>query len=203
MTDEHEQAGELDKFDAALDGLLARADLWDEPPQALEDEIVAAITAEAAPARRAHPAPARRARGAWVLGVAAVAITLGVLAALLFASEESAEPVFALFGTDLAPDATGEATVDATPAGVRILLEVADLPPAPEGQFYQGWLRSPDDAVSVGTFHLRDGNTPIALWSGIDDPAYDTLAITLQDQGAGPDSSRRVVLVGEVAVGDD
>ena len=30
----------------------------------------------------------------------------------------------------------------------------------------------------------------------IDDPAYDTLSITLQDQGAGPESSRRVVLVG-------
>lgn len=193
MTDEHEQFGELD---AALGGLLARADLWDEPPAALEDQIVAAITAEAAPAGRGHVSAARPRRGAWVLAVAAVAITLVVLGALLFTSEGGSEPAFALFGTDLAPDATGEATVFPTPAGVRIMLEVSGLPPAPEGQFYQGWVRSPDDAVSVGTFHLRNGNTPIALWSGIDDPAYDTLSITLQDQGAGPESSRRVVLVG-------
>jgi len=201
MTDEHEQFGELDQLDAALGGFLARADLWDEPPAALEDQIVAAITAEAAPAEQDHGRAARPRHGAWVLAVAAAAIMLVVLGALLFTSDGGSEPAFALFGTDLAPDATGEATVFPTPAGVRIMLEVSDLPPAPEGQFYQGWLRSSDDAVSVGTFHLRNGNTPIALWSGIDDPAYDTLSITLQDQGAGPESSRRVVLVG--ALDDD
>ena len=42
-------------------------------------------------------------------------------------------------------------------------------PPAPEGQYYEGWLHDTDsgDWVSVGTFHMRGGDGRVVLWSGV------------------------------------
>ena len=75
-------------------------------------------------------------------------------------------------------------------------------PPAPAGSYYQGWLRNKDgDAVTIGTFHGREGTNDIILWSGVDIADYPTLTVTIQQEGAGAESSGRVVLRGVIPAG--
>ncbi len=52
--------------------------------------------------------------------------------------------------------------------------------------------------VPIGTFHAREGDGPIELWSGVDVADYPTMTVTIQQEGAGPESSGIVVLRGEI-----
>src|SRR5262245_14943703 len=160
--------------------------VWAEPPPGLADSIIAAIAAE----RQAPPADVvtmptavptappsvaaarrrRRSRAAWWVGAAAAA-AVGALAIGIVASRDAEGPVeaFSIEGTDLAPDADASAVVKELGAGVAISLDVHDLPAAPEGFYYQGWVRNAEDeAVTVGTFHMRAGDASVTLWSGVD-----------------------------------
>ena len=55
-----------------------------------------------------------------------------------------------------------------------------------------------DEAVTMGTFHMRSGDATVTLWSGVDVDEYPTLTITLQKEGAGPESSGEVYLRGSI-----
>ena len=67
-------------------------------------------------------------------------------------------------------------------AGYAIRLDMAGLPPAAEGEFYEGWLRADDgEMVSVGTFHMRSGDSDVVLWSGVRIAEYHTLIVTEED----------------------
>jgi Anti-sigma-K factor rskA len=221
LTDDHEDLQAND----ALDALLARSEVWEDPPPGLEDAVVAAIAVEArntpsspapvagqeAPSvgRREAP-PARRPRRgtgssgprrALTLVAAAAVLTLAALGALVVVGggdDTDEEFAVALTGTELAPSASAIAEIESTPLGVKIVLDVEGLPGAPPGTYYEAWLRSEDDGVSAGTFHLRGGDGAIELWSGVDDPAYSVITVTLQDEGGGAESSGRVVLRGEL-----
>jgi hypothetical protein len=90
-------------------------------------------------------------------------------------------------------------TIAETPLGTRLILDVAGLPPAAPGQYYEAWMRTgPEAGVSAGTFHLRGGDGEIELWAGVTLDAYPLFTITIQDE-ADPLSSGRVVLKGRVA----
>jgi len=106
--------------------------------------------------------------------------------------------VVALAGTELAPGASAEATVRATPTGVAVTLRVDGLAPAPPGSYYQVWVSGPAGSVPIGTFHLRGGaaDEPIELWSGVDRAAYPEITVTLEPEDGDPASSRRRVLAG-------
>jgi hypothetical protein len=189
--------------------LLASAELWDDPDPELEEAVVAAIAAEAgstAVARRPVRAtrPSRASRWSpigWIAAAAAMVliVTLGVL---LVTGDDTDDPETAtgalveLESTDLAPGATGDIVVETTPAGLKMVLNVDGLPPAADHSYYEAWIGSGTDRVSAGSFHLRGGNAPIALWAGIDDPAYRNFAITVQQVGGGAESSGQVVLRG-------
>lgn len=142
----------------------------------------------------------------WVgplLGAAAALLVVAgfSLGARLLAddNEVQSDHLVAMAGTDLAPDASAVADILATPLGTRIILDVTGLPPAPEGQYYEAWLRqSPEIGVSAGTFHLRGGDGAIELWSGVLVDDYPLVTVTLQEEGAGAASSGRVVLAGRV-----
>jgi len=107
--------------------------------------------------------------------------------------------IVALTGTPLEPDATGSAAITSTPSGFEIVLDISDLPPAPAGTYYQAWLKNDAGAVTIGTFHGREGSDDIVLWSGVDPAVYPTLTVTIQQEGAGPQSSGQVVLSGTIA----
>ncbi len=208
--DPNDELGDLEATTAVLDALgpsLRDRAVWSEPPASVGESIVAAIAAE----RVTSPAPPatadldvqrrRRRPGRWLGAVAAAALALAIGAGLLLTREGDEQPgeQLAITGTDLAPDASATAVVDDTGAGVAIRLDLRGLEPAPEGQYYQGWLRNAEgELVSIGTFHMRDGDATITLWAGVEVKDYPTLTVTLQTEDEGTGSSGQVVLRGSL-----
>ena len=127
--------------------------------------------------------------------VAALAIGLTV-----FGSGTSPEQFrAALAPTDLAPGATGDATLTKTSSGWRIELEAAGLPRRDGGRFYEAWLRNPAGVlVPVGTFN--DGRK-VTLWAGVRPTDFMTLTITRERADGDQGSSGEKVLVGTVQTG--
>jgi hypothetical protein len=189
--------------------LLADDAVWVEPSPTGVDDLLAAIQAEsggtvpAAPATApaAHPRVSSRRRSRRLMLVAAAAgfvAVAGVVGILVRSADDGAGQDFAVAGTELAPNASGVGTVEETGSGVSIELDVSGLPPAEPGTYYQAWVKGPDGLVTVGTFHMRGGDDHVDLWSGVPLDRYPTLTVTLQQEGAGQESSGRVVLSGEV-----
>ncbi|MGH1504235.1 MAG: anti-sigma factor [Acidimicrobiales bacterium] len=139
----------------------------------------------------------------WSLGPTLLSAAAGALFAVLswgaiqaIRTETGTE--LALAGTDLAPTASADVNVVVGELGTRIDLTVTGLEPAPDGFYYEAWLRkSPEVGVSAGTFHLRGGDGEVELWAGVDPADYPLLTVTLQPEAAEA-SSGEVVLKGTV-----
>ena len=191
---------------APFAGVLGSAAMWADPPVDLESSIVEQIRATPAPdSIVAPPRSIGSRRRLWAVPLtAAAAAAVAFAAGLLVAGGDGDDDVAAfadvdLAGTDLAPDAHARGDVVDRGAGYAIRLEMAGLPPAAEGAFYEGWLRADDgEMVSVGTFHMRSGDSNIVLWSGVKVADYDTLIVTEEQERSGADASDRVVLEGAV-----
>jgi hypothetical protein len=188
--------------------LLADGATWAEPaPEGVED-LLAAIAAEppASPADvAARPSPPAARRGARrsrtlvaLAAAAALVVVAGVVGLVARSGDGGGGREVDVAGTELAPDASAVATVEELGSGVAIELDVRDLPPAPPGTYYQGWVKGDDGLVTIGTFHMRGGDDTVDLWSGVPLDEYPTLTVTLQDEGAGQESSGRVVLTGVI-----
>lgn len=229
MADELTPAHPVDPADdeVALEprlvALLAEADMWDEPDPDVEASIVAAISAAAAAtaatAEASDPAgepatdrpgrpgnvveisAARRWIAPFLAGAAAVLLVVAAIAIVPRGGGDDADVVsIALEATPEAPGASATADVAATPLGTRIDLAVTGLPPAPQGSYYEAWLRqNADVGVSAGTFHLRGGDGAIELWAGVGLDEYPLITVTLQREGGGAASSGVVVLRGTAA----
>jgi Anti-sigma-K factor rskA len=185
--------------------LLADDAVWAEPSPTGVDELLAAIQAESGGTVPAAPASAPRVpsrhrsrRLVLVAAAAGIVAVAGIVGVVVRSADDGAGQDFAVAGTELAPDASGVATVEKTGSGVAIELDVSGLPPAEPGTYYQAWVKGPDGLVTVGTFHMRGGDDHVDLWSGVPLDRYPTLTVTLQQEGAGQASSGRVVLSGEV-----
>lgn len=199
---------------ARLRGLLSDESTWFNAAPEGADALLAAIRAESRPGDASSPSspiPAPTSRGPkryLALSLAAVLLLLAGLAGGVFLAgvgEDSndREPSLelALTGTDLAPGASADVGVHEWRSGLAIRLEISGLPPAEPGTYYEGWIRGPDGRVSIGTFHMRGGDGPVELWSGVELERYPTLTVTIQEEGAGPEPSGRVVLSGELSRG--
>jgi hypothetical protein len=219
MNDEERYANYLEDetLDDSLDGaaraeldelrrLLASPSTWDEPPPDLAAGIVADIQAEASAnpteVSTVPPTPARR-RSTWTrpfvtLAAAAAAILVVAVGVVLVTSDGDDGESFALGATEVIPAASGNASVESTGSGLAISLTIDGLPPAQTGTFYQAWMRGDIGSVPIGTFHAREGDGPIELWSGVDVADYPLMTVTIQEEGAGPESSGIVVLRGEI-----
>jgi hypothetical protein len=178
----------------SVQGVLARPETWADPPADLRAQVRDTVTAHA-------PAPlSRKPRLAPLLAAAAgLVLVVAVVLGVVLSRSSSPEPVAtsALAATSLAPGASGSASVHATGSGFRITLDVHNLPPAPQGSFYEAWLKDATGSlVAVGTFHARQDGNGIVLWSGVDPHRYSTMTVTIQQEGRAPVSSGRVVLKG-------
>jgi hypothetical protein len=171
--------------------VLRDADTWSKPPAGLYEEIVGGL--DNPPASRAG-----RSRRRLEPSVGIAAVLLLALVALLLGSSDSVPDetglVVAVAGTGLAPDAAGTLLLRETPSGWYLRLDVNGIPPAPNGSYYEGWLTRGEVGVSVGTFHMRNGAEPVALWSGVAPADYPVFSVTLQDEGGGPAASEVVML---------
>jgi Anti-sigma-K factor rskA, C-terminal len=184
--------------------LLADDAVWAEPSPTGVDDLLAAIEAESGGGVPAAPVagprvPSRgRSRRLMLVAAAAGVVALAGLVGILVSSADGGGQDFAVAGTELAPRASGVATVEETGSGVAIELDVSGLPPAEPGTYYQAWVKGPGGLVTVGTFHMRGVDDQVDLWSGVPLDRYPTLTVTLQQEGAGQESSGRVVLSGDV-----
>jgi hypothetical protein len=185
--------------------LLADDAVWAEPSPTGVDDLLATIEAESGgPAAAAawtggRPAPSRaRRRRLMLVAAAAGIVVLAGVGTLVRAADDDGGREFTVAGTELAPEASAVATVEETGSGVAIELDVSGLPPAEPGTYYQAWVKGTDGLVTVGTFHMRGGDDNVELWSGVPLERYPTLTVTLQEEGAGQESSGRVVLSGDV-----
>lgn len=175
--------------------VLATGTTWSEPPPEVADRLITAIGAqtsgEVEPIRRRRRAPLVAAA---ILGAAAVVV---LIAGLLGVFSPPEEEVVAIQGTDLQPGASGEAAIRETDAGWWIRLDLADLPAAETGTYYEGWVWNEDgQGVSIGTFHLRGGDESVVLWSGVDPDHYPAIWVTLEDEDGDPSASDRIVMRG-------
>lgn len=181
--------------------LLGDDVVWEDPPVGMEDEVVRQIVEAAAPNvvslsgrrhRRPRSFPARV-----VTFAAGVAAALAVVVAVgLFRGGGGYTVDIA--GTDLAQLASGVVTIENTPSGVSIELDIQGLPPAPAGFYYQAWMKGESGAVTVGTFHARADGNDIVLWSGVSIENYPTLTVTIQEEGAGAASSGQLVMTADL-----
>lgn len=179
-------------------GLLSDEATWAEPPPEVGDRVIGAIQDESA----GHQQQSSGSRGPrWVAaGMVAAAAVVAVVIGLVGLFGDGKETLVALEGTDLQAEATGEAVIGEADSGWWIRLDVEGLPAAPDGSYYEGWVWSDDgDGVSIGTFHLRDGDSAVTLWSGVDPANYPAIWVTLEEEDGDASASDRIVLVGTSA----
>ena len=102
----------------------------------------------------------------------------------------------ALAPTDLAPGASGNATLTKTAAGWRIEIKVTGLPRRDHERYYEAWLKNAAGTlVPIGTFN--EGPS-VTLWAGVPPTDFPTLTVTEQRVGRNQASSGKRVLSGSV-----
>lgn len=201
MSDDLHPEHELDAAVlAALETDLSSPSVWAEPPATLEDDLVAAIVAEAA---TAAPASASTPRWLWAVAAGFLLVAGFGLGAALTGGDDAPEivgEIFPLEGTDLAADADGEVELAVLLNGLRIILAVDELPPAPDGMFYEAWLLDTDrGVVSAGTFHMRNQTGRIELWAGVTPEDYPNFVVTLEADDGDPTPTLDVVFEADVS----
>lgn len=185
--------------DPAVARLLEDPAVWTE----VSPDLRARTLAEATAAGRARPDQRPTRFGGHRLLLAAAVLLVALMVAgglrLVLASDPEARGVeVALSGTDELPGASATAKLTDEPAGVSVLLDVAGIPPAPDGSFYEVWLVGDSGKVSAGTFHRRGDEDEISLWLGVDPAAYDAITVTRQPIAGGTTAEGVVVLRGEL-----
>ena len=136
------------------------------------------------------------------IGAPAVALAAAAVAAVVLVSSGTSPERFhaALGATELAPGASGKATLTKTTSGWRVELDATGLPRLADGRFYEAWLKNAAGVlVPIGTFN--EGRR-VTLWSGAS-PAkgFTTLTVTQERADGDQASSGEKVLVGPVTHG--
>lgn len=202
MTDERAEylaTGSRDPADRGrLDEILAlmREDTtWAEPQPEVGDRVIAAIAGMA----DESPAPRRRRVGAYAAAVVGIAAVTALVLGLAGVFDAPDEQLVAMEGTEIETSAVGEAALRPTGSGWWIRLEVAGLPAADPGTYYEGWMWNDEgEGVSIGTFHLRGGEEPVILWSGVDPADYPAIWVTREPEDGDPGASDQVVMRGRI-----
>ena len=145
---------EMRELRLAHEHLADLADATRTPPPELKGRVVADTprqTPGGAPVRRLPP---------WAAAAAAVLCALAVLGVLFSAGLSdlfAPEVATTLRPTPLAPGAGGELRIERSSANTQAELEVWDLPPLEEGEYYELWFGKGEGRVSAGTFTVGEG----------------------------------------------
>jgi hypothetical protein len=183
-----------ERLDAIL-GILREDTTWSEPPPEVSDRVITAIS-DLANERRA---PRRSRTWAYVAAVVGTAALVALVLGLTDVIGAPDEQIVAMEGTEIEASAGGEAALRSTGSGWWIRLEVSGLTPADPGTYYEGWMWNDEgEGVSIGTFHLRGGEEPVILWSGVDPADYPAIWITREPEDGDPGVSDQVVMRGRI-----
>ena len=161
---------------------------------AAEVEAPSSLRARIPERRSAH----RRHRPRRFILAGAVAASVAAVAIGLAVSSDNSTTTFraALAPTDLAPGASGGATLEKTSSGWRIELDATGLPRLDSGRFYEAWLKNDAGTlVPIGTFN--EGQD-VTLWAGVSPVDFPTLTVTREEADGDQASSGQKVLVGTV-----
>jgi len=168
--------------------------------RAAAEQVAAPAALRARIERQRRP---QRESASHLFAIGAVAVAAATAVAVAFAIFDSGTSPqrfqVALAATELAPGASGEATMTKTSSGWRIELDATGLPRRDKGQFYEAWLR--DEAgnlVPVGTFNE---GANVTLWAGVSPLDFPTLTVTRERADGDQDSSGEKVLAGTVDTG--
>ncbi len=163
----------------------------------------AAVDVDAPSGLRRRVEVRQRAPRAWAPGravlagataVAVVAVAIGVVVSRSGTSAQRFQA--ALAPTELAPGASGNATLTKTTSGWRIELDAGGLPRLDKGRFYEAWLKNAAGVlVPIGTFN--EGQK-VTLWAGVPPTTFTTLTVTRERADGDQTSSGEKVLVGKV-----
>jgi len=172
--------------------------MWVEPPEGLEDSIVAAITRETAPEPGPSPAPVvdngsrRFSARSVVVGSVAAVVLLVVGVVLMLSRTQTPDWEATMAGTDVAPLASAVVAGWNMDAGTRVVLETSDLGQAPDGFVYQLWFSKGSQDVSAGTF---TDPSHVELTVGIARKDYPTVWLSLQPINTGAGDAGAALLV--------
>lgn len=124
----------------------------------------------------------------WAAAVATVAAAVLVMSLLLVPSSGPTGPApesfqLALAGTGQVSEARASVIATKLTAGWEFTLDVAGLPAAPQGTYYQGWVLRGETVVPLGTFHMRQPGV-VRLWAGVAVDEFARVEITRQQVGA-------------------
>ena len=148
-------------------------------------------------ARAAGGAARRRwARPGILVAAAAAVIAVALTGVLLLRDTGTPQRRFdvALSATELAPGASGDASMVKTDSGWEIHLQATGLPRLDNGAFYQAWLRNADGVlVPIGSFNE---GTDVTLWAGVSPETFSTFTITKETADGNQDSSGQRVMSG-------
>jgi hypothetical protein len=144
----------------------------------------------------------RRPSHAWapgrivLAGAAAVAVAVAIGVVVSRSGTSAQQFHAALAPTELAPQASGNATLTKTTSGWRIELDATGLPRLENGRFYEAWLKNAAGVlVPIGTFN--EGQN-VTLWAGVKPAQFTTLSVTRERADGDQTSSGEKVLVGTV-----
>lgn len=189
-----------DKYDdidiSRIGEILAKESVWADPPGHVAPALMAEITGD-----QIAPLPVEGGRSGsrwlWPAAAALVGAAL-VLLFVVFGGFGAAVDEPGLFFAVTGDGVSGRAEVGASEAGWWIRIDLQGLEPAPDGSYYEGWLTDGTDLVSVGTFHMRDGDN-VVLWSGVPMSDYPQFSVTRELIAEGPSSSGVVVATGHLS----
>ncbi len=173
----------------------------DPGPLAAANDDGSPIDLSAARERRVARDSARAARRRWarpgiLVAAAAAVIAVALTGVLLLRDTSPPQRRFdvALSATELAPGASGDASMIKTDSGWEIHLQATGLPRLDNGEFYQAWLRNADGVlVPIGSFNE---GTDVTLWSGVTPATFSTFTITKEAADGKQDSSGQRVMSG-------
>jgi hypothetical protein len=81
----------------------------------------------------------------------------------------------------------------------RLVLHAKDLPPSPDGSYYELWMRGPGGTVSAGSFRLiRVDEVPFSFNVGVDPKDYPDLELWVEPEDGNP--TRTGSLVAEASL---
>ena len=201
---------------------LGDPDAWAEPAPDLEQRVLASIGSADRPSPQGGdegmagepadaPAPAsvvslddarvKRSRiiaiGAALVAAAAIAVAIVAFADRGSVANDLATSgtEFALQGTDLLPDASGQVRLQDTSSGMRVYLDARGLPRRDNGEFYEAWAKTDKGLVPIGTFHT---GTDVTLWSGVSMADVRAITVSLEQNDGNQETSGQRVMIAQV-----